>query len=48
MGFMVTHSGRVASALDCPLHTAFSRLYAAREKVIAELGLTVPEEVWTR
>jgi len=38
----------VAEALDCPLHTAFSRLYAARKKVVAELGLTVPEEVWTR
>src|SRR6188768_1953765 len=34
----------VAEALDCPLHTAFSRLYAARKKVLAELGLTVPEE----
>ena len=38
----------VAEALDCSLNTAFSRLYAARKKVIAELGLKVPEEVWKR
>ena len=38
----------VAEALNCSLNTAFSRLYAARKKVITELGLTVPEEVWKR
>lgn len=38
----------VAEAIGCSLNTAFSRLYAARKKVIAELGLTVPEEVWKR
>jgi len=36
----------VAEALGCSLNTAFSRLYAARKKVIDELGLQVPEEVW--
>lgn len=38
----------VAQVLGCSLNTAFSRLYAARKKVIAELGLSVPEEVWKR
>jgi len=38
----------VAEALGCSLNTAFSRLYAARKKVIDELGLQVPEEVWKR
>jgi len=38
----------IAQSLSCSINTAFSRLYAARRKVIDTLGLTVPEEVWTR
>jgi RNA polymerase sigma-70 factor (ECF subfamily) len=36
----------VAEALACSINTAFSRLYSARRKVAAELGLEVSEEVW--
>ena len=38
----------VAAALSCSINTAFSRLYSARRKVAAELGIVVPEEVWKR
>lgn len=38
----------VASALECSINTAFSRLYAARRRVASELGIVVPDEVWKR
>lgn len=38
----------VSEALACSINTAFSRLYAARRKLCAALGIQVSEEVWKR
>jgi RNA polymerase sigma-70 factor, ECF subfamily len=38
----------VSSVVDCSINTAFSRLYAARRRVAASLGVEVPKEVWKR
>lgn len=38
----------VAEVVDCSINTAFSRLYAARQRFAEALGIVVPEEVWKR
>lgn len=39
----------IAQALDCPLQTAYSRLYKARERILAEVErLPGESELWTK